>query len=140
MDQPEGYVQGSQQVKCACTKLFAGFNKRHGHGLLHCENPSLKKRKKKKKQIDINHTQEGIGHGHYPAVQVQGKRRNGMWRIDYIMIHTYGSDEVPPATTLDTDSQETQDCQTNHTTLLAVLIPTTPTGCPSDPFPRLRIT
>jgi hypothetical protein len=37
---------------------------------------------KKKKQIDVNHTQMGIGHGHTPAEQDEGEQRDGKRRIE----------------------------------------------------------
>jgi hypothetical protein len=39
-----------------------------------------KKEKKAKKQIDVNHTQEGIGHCHEPARQLIDSRLGLMWR------------------------------------------------------------
>jgi hypothetical protein len=37
---------------------------------------------KKRKQINISHTQKGIGHSHKPVVQVEGQQRGRKWRND----------------------------------------------------------
>jgi hypothetical protein len=41
-----------------------------------------KNKEKEKKQIDFDHTQEGIRHGHKAAGQDKGKQRDRKWRRD----------------------------------------------------------
>jgi trehalose-6-phosphate synthase len=58
-------------VACTCgisqAKIIAG-----------CRRCSTgQKKKKNKQQIEINHTQEGIGHGCQPAEQVEGEQWEG---------------------------------------------------------------
>jgi hypothetical protein len=42
---------------------------------------SLKRRSRSRK-ININHTQEGVSHGHQPGGQVEGEERDWRWRKD----------------------------------------------------------
>jgi hypothetical protein len=44
-------------------------------------------RGKKKKQIDVNHIQEGIGHGHTSSGLGEGEHRDGKWRRDKKALH-----------------------------------------------------